>query len=343
MLKRAVEATPGCDGLILGGHGLFTWGDTQHECYVNSIRTIDEMGEFIQEHAQRVRGSRCSAAPRSPPRSRIANRRSPALLPYLRGVVSSNRRVIAHFDGSDDALTFANSRWAEDLCRMGTSCPDHFLRTRISPMFIPWDPASEESRSCSERIGERVGSYREDYAEYYTPCAEKGSPTLRDSNPSVVVIPGLGLFGFGKDKREARITSEFFVNAIHVMAGANALEDDGGADGRAAAGAAAGTGARLQDVPQLRRAAADRGVPHRVLGARRSEAAADAAGEGVQPEGRRRRRRRQRHRPGGRARDRQARRACRRRRHEHRRRGRDEGGGGAALVAGDGAWRRRWI
>ncbi len=230
MLKRAVEATPGCDGLILGGHGLFTWGDTQHECYVSSIRTIDEMGDFIQEHTKRAGrplfGGPAVSASVSDRESAVAE-----LLPYLRGVVSSNRRVIAHFDGSDDALTFANSRWAEDLCRMGTSCPDHFLRTRISPMFIPWDPATEDLSQAGKRIGERVEQYRKDYAAYYAACAEPSSPKLRDSNPSVVVVPGLGLFGFGKDKREARITSEFFVNALHVMAGANALEEEGAAAG----------------------------------------------------------------------------------------------------------------
>ena len=230
MLKRAVDATPGCDGLILGGHGLFTWGDTQHECYLSSIRTIDEMGDFIQEHSKRagkaVFGGPAVTAPVSDRDSAVAE-----LLPYLRGVVSSNRRVIAHFDGSDDALTFANSRWAEDLCRMGTSCPDHFLRTRISPMFIPWNPAAEDLSQVGKRIEARVAQYRKDYAAYYAACAEPSSPKLRDSNPSVVVVPGLGLFGFGKDKREARITSEFFVNAIHVMAGANALEEDGSAAG----------------------------------------------------------------------------------------------------------------
>jgi rhamnose utilization protein RhaD (predicted bifunctional aldolase and dehydrogenase)/NAD(P)-dependent dehydrogenase (short-subunit alcohol dehydrogenase family) len=225
MLKRAVESTPGCDGLILGGHGLFTWGHTQKACYLNSIRTIDEMGEFIQEHAART-----GAPPFGGPAvtATVPDRESVVaeILPYLRGVVSSNRRVIAHVDYSDDALTFANSRWAEDLCRMGTSCPDHFLRTRISPMFISWDPAKDDVAQLGKRIHERAGTYRKDYAEYYNACADTSSPKLRDSNPSVVVVPGLGLFGFGKDKREARITSEFFVNAIHVMAGANALEDD---------------------------------------------------------------------------------------------------------------------
>jgi rhamnose utilization protein RhaD (predicted bifunctional aldolase and dehydrogenase)/NAD(P)-dependent dehydrogenase (short-subunit alcohol dehydrogenase family) len=229
MLKRAVEATPGCDGLILGGHGLFTWGETQKACYLSSIRTIDEMGEFIQEHTARAGKPRFGGAAIT---ATVPDRESAVaeILPYLRGVVSSSRRVIAHVDASEDALTFANSKWAEDLCRMGTSCPDHFLRTRISPMFIPWDPATEDLSHVGTRIGERAEQYRRDYAEYYNACAEKDSPKLRDANPSVVVIPGLGLFGFGKDKREARITSEFFVNAIHVMAGANALE--GGEDGR---------------------------------------------------------------------------------------------------------------
>ncbi len=236
MLKRAVEATPGCDGLILGGHGLFTWGHTQKECYLNSIRTIDEMGEFIQEHTAR-KGEALFGGPAVT--ATVADRQAVVaeILPYLRGVVSSNRRVIAHVDGSDDALTFANSRWAEDLCQMGTSCPDHFLRTRISPMFIPWDPAKDDVEQLGKRIGERAEKYRKSYAEYYSACADKSSPKLRDSNPSVVVVPGLGLFGFGKDKREARITSEFFVNAIHVMAGANALEDDCESRGPAAAGA----------------------------------------------------------------------------------------------------------
>ena len=225
MLKRAVEGTPGCDGLILGGHGLFTWGNTQKECYLNSIRTIDEMGEFIQEHSAR-KGQPLFGGPAVT--ASVADRQAVVaeILPYLRGVVSSNRRVIAHVDASDDAMTFANSRWAEDLCLMGTSCPDHFLRTRISPMFVPWDPAKDDVAQLGKRIAERAEKYRKYYAEYYNACADKSSPKLRDSNPSVVVIPGLGLFGFGKDKREARITSEFFVNAIHVMAGANALEDD---------------------------------------------------------------------------------------------------------------------
>jgi rhamnose utilization protein RhaD (predicted bifunctional aldolase and dehydrogenase)/NAD(P)-dependent dehydrogenase (short-subunit alcohol dehydrogenase family) len=223
MLRRAVEEHPGCEGILLGSHGLFTWGDTQHECYLNSIKTIDQMGEFVEDHA------RASGRPlfggavvtTTVDRDAVAS----AVLPHLRGVVSSNRRVIGHFNTSDAALTFANSRWAADLCRMGTSCPDHFLRTRICPMFVPWNPADEQAERLQQQIGEQIGPYRDEYVAYYQSCAQADSPRLRDSNPSVVVIPGLGVFGFGKDKREARITTEFFVNAVHVMAGATALEE----------------------------------------------------------------------------------------------------------------------
>lgn len=221
MLQRAVEENPGCDGIILGGHGLFTWGETQKDCYISSITTIDQMGDFVQKHVDRggrplFGGATVAAA---------ADREALAvsILPALRGAVSSNRRVIGHFEGGEDAIAFANSAWAESLCQLGTSCPDHFLRTRISPLYVTWDAAKEGVAELKARVKERLVKYREDYAAYYKAHALPDSPKLRDSNPSVVIVPGLGLFGFGKDKREARITSEFFVNAIHVMAGANAL------------------------------------------------------------------------------------------------------------------------
>jgi rhamnose utilization protein RhaD (predicted bifunctional aldolase and dehydrogenase)/NAD(P)-dependent dehydrogenase (short-subunit alcohol dehydrogenase family) len=221
MLKRAVDDNPGCDGIVLGGHGLFTWGNTQREAYLSSVKTIDQMGEFVDEHVKQAARPAFGGALASTASSRetlVAE-----LLPYLRGAVSSNRRVVAHFEGGDDALAFANGKWAESLCQLGTSCPDHFLRTRISPLYVPFDPGRDGIGELKTRIRERLVQYRRDYDAYYKAHARPDSPALRDSNPSVVVVPGIGLFGFGKDKREARITSEFFVNAIHVMAGANAL------------------------------------------------------------------------------------------------------------------------
>ena len=229
MLRRAVAAAPDADGLILGSHGLFTWGGTQRECYLNSLRTIEQMGEFILDHQQRsgrpLFGGAAIAQPGTD-RAAVAT----AILPFLRGMVSSSRRVIGHVNTSDEALAFANSRWAVDLCRMGTSCPDHFLRTRISPMFVAWEPEHENLDTLKQRITQRVAEYRREYADYYSTFADAASPAQRGSDPSVVVIPGVGLFGFAKDKKEARITAEFFVNAIQVMAGATALEDSASAD-----------------------------------------------------------------------------------------------------------------
>ncbi len=222
MIERAVKENPGSEGLILGGHGLFTWGTTQRDCYLNSIHTIDQMGEFILKH-QSKKGALFGGVEHAP----VQDRKSIAtqLLPALRGVVSSNRRVIAHFTDDEDALTFAGSKWAKELGSLGTSCPDHFLRTRVCPLFLPWDPAKEPIASLKARIQHEAAGYRVSYKKYYDDWANADSPKLRDSNPSVVVVPGLGLFGFGKNKKEARITTEFFINAIHVMAGANALED----------------------------------------------------------------------------------------------------------------------
>jgi rhamnose utilization protein RhaD (predicted bifunctional aldolase and dehydrogenase)/NAD(P)-dependent dehydrogenase (short-subunit alcohol dehydrogenase family) len=223
LIEAAVRDNPGSDGLILGSHGLFTWGSTQRECYLNSIRTIDQMGAFISEHGQR-KPAQFGGRLHTPLDARrdIATR----ILPALRGAVSSNRRVIAHFTDDSDALEFAGSRWCKDLGRLGTSCPDHFLRTRICPLFIDWNPATADTEQLKAAIRTQVVAYRDDYRKYYDACATPESPKLRDTNPSVVIIPGIGLFGFGRSKKEARITTEFFINAIHVMAGATALEDD---------------------------------------------------------------------------------------------------------------------
>jgi rhamnose utilization protein RhaD (predicted bifunctional aldolase and dehydrogenase)/NAD(P)-dependent dehydrogenase (short-subunit alcohol dehydrogenase family) len=225
MIEATIKANPGTDGLILGSHGLFTWGDSDRACYENSIRTIDQMGEFIANHSAR-KGPAFGGLVKRP----LDNRREMAaqVLPALRGAVSSQRRVIAHFTDTQEALDFSGSRWSKDLSRLGTSCPDHFLRTRICPLFVEWDPASGDAEALKAAIRAQVLPYREDYTRYYHAYATPDSPKLRDSNPSVVVVPGLGLFGFGRSKKEARITTEFFLNAINVMAGATALETEDG-------------------------------------------------------------------------------------------------------------------
>lgn len=222
MIARAVEENPGAEGLILGGHGLFTWGATQRDCYLNSVHTIDQMGDFIQQH-QTKKGLLFGGIEYAPATDRAQIARQ--IMPALRGLVSSNRRVVVHYAGDQDAVTFSGSKWAKELSSLGTSCPDHFLRTRVCPLFLPWEPAKEEVSALKARMKGAVVEYRAAYKSYYDAWATSDSPKLRDSNPSVVVVPGLGLFGFGKNKKEARITTEFFINAIHVMAGANALDE----------------------------------------------------------------------------------------------------------------------
>jgi rhamnose utilization protein RhaD (predicted bifunctional aldolase and dehydrogenase)/NAD(P)-dependent dehydrogenase (short-subunit alcohol dehydrogenase family) len=222
MIEAAIKANPGADGLILASHGLFTWGATQRACYLNSITTIDQMGEFIASHRTSTRPVFGGVA-HKPLEGRVEL--AAQILPMLRGTLSSNRRVIGHFIDTADALDFAGSQWSKELGRLGTSCPDHFLRTRICPFFVEWEPAGNAD-TLKTAIRDQVAGYRENYKRYYDAHATPTSPALRDTNPSVVIVPGLGLFGFGRSKKEARITTEFFLNAINVMAGATALEDD---------------------------------------------------------------------------------------------------------------------
>jgi rhamnose utilization protein RhaD (predicted bifunctional aldolase and dehydrogenase)/NAD(P)-dependent dehydrogenase (short-subunit alcohol dehydrogenase family) len=220
MLRKIVQDTPGCDGVVLGGHGLFTWGNTQRESYLNTITIIDQLGQFIERHGntegfQHFGGFRVAARE---DRATIAQ----AIFPYLRGIVSRKQRWIGSFTDTPHVLNFVNSADAEKLAHLGTSCPDHFIRTKIRPMFIKWDPAGDPSE-IKELIASALETYRAEYAEYYHKHALKDSPSLRDASPTVVLIPGVGMFSFGKNKTEARITGEFYINAIGVMQGAGAL------------------------------------------------------------------------------------------------------------------------
>ncbi len=220
MLRNAVEEAPNCDGVILGGHGLFTWGGTQRECYENSISIIDHLGQFALEHVERkgakvFGGAKCESLP---------GRREIALdiFPFLRGRVSGARRLIGSFGDLEEVQQFVNSHDGEALAHLGTSCPDHFIRTKVRPLFVPWEPGVD-LRGLREQIDVSLKKYRDEYAQYYRSFAKPDSPPMRDANPAIVLIPGIGMFSFGKSKTEARLAGEFYVNAIHVMAGATAL------------------------------------------------------------------------------------------------------------------------
>jgi rhamnose utilization protein RhaD (predicted bifunctional aldolase and dehydrogenase)/NAD(P)-dependent dehydrogenase (short-subunit alcohol dehydrogenase family) len=220
-LREAVDSAPGCDGIIMGGHGIFTWGETARQCYLNSVAMIDALGVFVGEHQAR-RGNALFGGARFH-RRKDSGEIAIELLPYLRGKLATQRRAIGHFNDAEEVLQFINARDAEALAYLGTSCPDHFVRTRIRPLYIPWNPESESLAKLKEYIAEGAEKYRQEYTAYYHSFASKDSPALRDANPSVVLVPGVGMFTFGRNKTEARITGEFYVNAIHVMAGATAL------------------------------------------------------------------------------------------------------------------------
>ena len=239
MLQRAVEANPDCDGIILGSHGLFTWGNTQEECYRNSLKMIDDMGQFVQEHERKAPlfgGSKHESLPN-------AQDVAVSILPYLRGRVATSRRSIGHYNASADVMEFVNSNYAPELAALGTSCPDHFIRTRIAPLYVEWNPKASIAE-LKQAITSGLERYRLTYTDYYDANKEPESPALRDANPSVVLIPGVGMFTFAKNKKEARITGEFYSNAIHVMAGATAM----------GAGAAAAATAGGSALPQAKTA-----------------------------------------------------------------------------------------
>jgi rhamnose utilization protein RhaD (predicted bifunctional aldolase and dehydrogenase)/NAD(P)-dependent dehydrogenase (short-subunit alcohol dehydrogenase family) len=220
MMKRAVAENPGCDGIVLGGHGLFTWGQTQRECYRNTINVIDSIGQFIERHGEdKVRFGGQVTPPRED-RKQLAVR----IAPFLRGRISAQHRWIASFTDTPDVLQFVNSAQAKDLAFLGTSCPDHFIRTKIRPLFVPW-AANEDLDGLRNQIECALAEYRKQYRAYYRAFATPASPAIRDANPTVVLIPGLGMFSFGKNKTEARITGEFYTNAIHVMEGASLLAE----------------------------------------------------------------------------------------------------------------------
>jgi rhamnose utilization protein RhaD (predicted bifunctional aldolase and dehydrogenase)/NAD(P)-dependent dehydrogenase (short-subunit alcohol dehydrogenase family) len=222
MMKRAIAENPGCDGIVLGGHGLFTWGETQRECYLNTLNVIDQIGQFIERHGIAKGESRFGGQviPERADRKGLAIQ----IAPFLRGRISAQRRWIASFTDAPDVLQFVNSGYAKDLAYLGTSCPDHFIRTKIRPLFVPW-AADADLAALREQIAVSLAQYRKEYRAYYRAFAVPGSPAIRDASPTVVLIQGLGMFSFGKNKTEARITGEFYTNAIHVMEGASLLAE----------------------------------------------------------------------------------------------------------------------
>ena len=223
-LKQCLDDNPGIRGIMLGSHGLFTWGDTAYECYVNSLEVIERCAAYIEEAVQQkenIFGGPVRQALISEERRKTAVH----LLPILRGFCSSNQKMLGHFTDNEKVLEFVNSKDVERLAAMGTSCPDHFLRTKISPLVLKLNETdfASDNTTLKNILSPQFDAYRAMYTDYYNQCKHDNSPAMRDNNPVVLLLPGVGMFTFAKDKATARIAAEFYINAINVMRGAEAI------------------------------------------------------------------------------------------------------------------------
>ena len=220
-LRDCIAANPGIVGIVLGGHGLINWADDDKSCYELSLTLIEMAARYLAEH-DLGEGAFGGARVSSPPQAQC-NHLLAELLPRLRGLVSQQNRFIATVQHDAATLAFVNSVDAARLSELGTSCPDHFLRTKIKPLYIDWHPQQEDSAVLLAKIEAGLLHYRRDYAAYYRACQGPDSPPMRDANPTVILIPGLGMVAFGKNKSESRVTAEFYTCAIAVMRGAEAV------------------------------------------------------------------------------------------------------------------------
>ncbi|MEO6963386.1 MAG: bifunctional aldolase/short-chain dehydrogenase [Puia sp.] len=223
-LKACLDENPNIRGIMLGSHGLFTWGNTAYESYINTLDVIEQCADYLEKNFGKTRpvfgGSKINALPPAERKEKAA-----VLMPLLRGYVSGYNRMIGHFSDSDAVLEFINSNDLEKLAPMGTSCPDHFLRTKISPLVLPLSAGDDlhATASLREKLQPAFEGYRNMYSAYYEQCKHANSPAMRDPNPVILLFPGVGMFSFAKDKPTARIASEFYTNAIQVMKGAEAI------------------------------------------------------------------------------------------------------------------------
>ncbi|MER9656836.1 bifunctional rhamnulose-1-phosphate aldolase/short-chain dehydrogenase [Mesorhizobium sp. M0152] len=220
-LEKFCLEHPAAKGVILESHGLFTWGDTPRECYETTISVINQAIEWFERRSEGVAifGGEVVKPLDAAARRAIAAR----LMPKIRGLISEKSHKLGHFDDSAAVLEFVNSRELRPLAALGTSCPDHFLRTKIRPLVIEFDPAKPDVDAVIARLADDVAAYRVGYQAYYDSCKHADSPAIRDPNAVVYLMPGVGMFTFAGDKATARISGEFYVNAINVMRGASTV------------------------------------------------------------------------------------------------------------------------
>ena len=223
LMQREVEENPQLKGLVMGQHGLINWADDDKECYELTLSLIDKAAEYIESKdkgADTFGGQKFE--------SLEAQQRDDLLveiLPWLRGQVSQYARFVGTVQSDDRILRFVNSKAAPRLAELGTSCPDHFLRTKIKPLYVNWNPQQEDAVALRDKLAKGLTQYRQDYSDYYTKCKHANSPAMRDPNPTVILIPGVGMIAWGKNKSESRVTAEFYNCAVEVMRGAEAIDE----------------------------------------------------------------------------------------------------------------------
>jgi len=225
-LKACLDANPGIRGIMLGSHGLFTWGDTAYESYINTLEIIEQCAGYLEQNYGKKRpvfgGAKIQSLEEDGRKKQVI-----ALAPILRGFCSSKQNMIGHFTDDVRVLEFINSNDLDRLAPLGTSCPDHFLRTKISPLVLDLgkDEDLSDAATLKSRLAPAFEAYRAMYTEYYNTCKHANSPAIRDANPVVILYPGVGMFTFAKDKQTARVAAEFYINAINVMKGAEAISE----------------------------------------------------------------------------------------------------------------------
>ncbi len=226
-MQEIEKATPGVKAIMMGQHGFISWDDDDQQCYLRTLEFIEKAAQFIEARyeakggdAAAFGGQKYETLPEEQRRTVLSE-----ILPWLRGRVSRYKRFIGTVEENEKMLRFINSNDAARLAELGTSCPDHFLRTKIKPLYVDWNPQSGDLDSLKSALSTALVAYREDYAAYYQRCRHENSPAMRDPNPTVILIPGLGLIAWGKDKSESRVTAEFYNCAVEVMRGAEAIDE----------------------------------------------------------------------------------------------------------------------
>ena len=226
-MQEIGKQNPGVKAIMMGQHGFIAWSDDEKTCYTQTLDFIEKAGAYIEAkyeekggHALAFGGQKFEPLPQEKRNQIFA-----AILPWLRGQVSQQRRFIGTVQDDESILRFINSHDAARLAELGTSCPDHFLRTKIKPLYVSWDPTTGDLDALKRLLSEGLVQYRKDYAAYYEKCKHANSPAMRDPNPTVVLIPGIGMIAWGKDKSESRVTAEFYNCAVEVMRGAEAIDE----------------------------------------------------------------------------------------------------------------------